>query len=163
MYTLPNDSNTYAIAETTTIVSNVNKGNPDNSKASDVNRYQKNGTNPTQVKNGTYKLTSARAPLAGNSSGKYGTGKQGLVVDVVQQLEVADKDFSNYGEKVPDSGYMIHITPNEYTDGCIGIPYNPNDPDSKTSAENFMNKLVDIFEKTMSEDGDKQATIQYMD
>ena len=66
-------------------------------------------------------------------------------------------------EKVNDSGYMIHITPLNYTDGCTGIPYDSKDPGSKEKAEALMDKLVGIFEQTMSEKGDKNATITIME
>ena len=60
---------------------------------SDTSRIQKhNGTHPTQVKSGTYKLTAASAPLAGK--GEFGTGKQGLVIGFSQMLEVANSEVN---------------------------------------------------------------------
>ena len=94
----------------------------------------------------------------------FGTGKQGLVIAFSQMLEVVNSEVNpetGEREKVNDTGYMIHITPLDYTDGCTGIPYDPNDPESKAKA--LINKLVDIFEQTMSEKGDKNATITIMD
>ena len=66
-------------------------------------------------------------------------------------------------KKVADQGYMIHITPLFFTDGCTGIPYDENDPESKARAEAIMNKLVEIYKDTMSENGDKEAFIYFMD
>ncbi len=164
MFTKPNDTNTYAISETSIIVSNVNIANPDNNKSSDSNRHQSNGTNPTQLKNGTYNINGSGAPSKRvNPDGRYGSGKQGLIINVTQSLEVTMPDAENFGEFVDDTGYMIHITPNEFTDGCIGIPYDPKSPESRATAETLMNKLVDIFEQTMSKYGDKKATITIMD
>ena len=60
---------------------------------SDTSRIQKhNGTHPTQVKSGTYKLTAASAPLA--RKGEFGTGKQGLVIGFSQMLEVANSEVN---------------------------------------------------------------------
>ena len=163
-YTKPNDFNTYFFAESTIVITNVNKGAPDNRKATDTTRTQKNGTNPTQVKNGTYKITAARAPSTGN--GKFGTGKQGLFIEYSQMLEVVDSEIdpdTGEKEKVSDSGYMVHITPFDYTDGCVGIPYDASDSESKAAAENFIDKLVDLFTLTMSDKGDKDATIKFFD
>lgn len=160
-FTCPGSDTLCAISETTVVITNVNKSKPDNTISSDLSRFHKNGTNPTQVKTGIYKLTAARAPSTGN--GKYGTGKQGLVIGFSQMLEVTDPTKDNVGEKVQDGGYMIHITPWKYTDGCTGIPYDQNNSKSKEKAENIINHLVDIYENTMSEKGDKQAYVHIMD
>jgi hypothetical protein len=58
---------------------------------------------------------------------------------------------------------MIHITPWDYTDGCVGLPYDQNNPESRAAAEAEMDKLVDIFKDTMSEKGDKEAYIIFQD
>ena len=158
LFTLSGSSTQYAFASSVTVITNVQKGIPDNSEPSDQTRTQKNGSHPTQVANGKYRITLAKAPSTGN--GKYGEGDQGLVLGVVQVLPVAD---SKTGETVNDTGYMIHITPWDYTDGCVGIPYDLNDSESKSNAEAMMKKLVDIYKDTMSEEGDKEAYIYYMD
>ena len=149
------------ITGTLSVITNVNQNNPDNMKSSDSERYQKNGTNPTQVENGIYSIKGARAPSIGN--GKYGTGDLGLDIDVAQQLMVSNPENPNYGKYVSDAGYMIHITPLLFTDGCTGINYDISDPESKARAERIMRLLVIMFYNTMSEDGDKDATIKFLD
>lgn len=158
MFTLSGSTTKYAIADTTAVVTNVVKNTPDNSKSSDTSRTQSNGSNPTQVANGRYRISVARAPSIGD--GKYGTGDQGLYLSVTQILPVAN---SETGETVADTGYMVHITPYSYTDGCVGIPYDANNSESKAKAEEIMNKLVEIFTDTMSKDGDKEAYVTFWD
>ena len=164
MYTKPGDKNTYAIADTTAVITNVNKAEPNNTKTSDTSRLQKNGTNPTQPANGKYKIIAAIAPKS--EDGRYGSDEQGLSLDITQMLEIADAPINpetGKKETVTDTGYMIHITPWNYTDGCVGLPYDKNDSKSKAKAETLMNKLVDIYKDTMSKNGDKQAYIFFMD
>ena len=162
VYTTTNNANYTTLMDTIDVITNVNRDSPDNNMASDTNRFQGNDTNPTQVKNGTYKITAARAPSKiVNPDGKYGTGNQGLALDVVQELPKARGDEK--GELVADSGYMIHITPYNYTNGCIGLYYDENDKESRAAAEGKMDFLVDLFNETMSENGDKDATITFYD
>ena len=136
------------------VVTNVQAGTPDNTKTSDITRTQSNGTNPTQVANGIYEITAARAPTTGN--GKYGTGKQGLYVNDSQDLLVA-----NTNEYETDSGYMIHITPYDYTNGCIGIKYDQNNTTSKQNALNKQIMLVSLYEEMNSKGG--KIYIEYKD
>lgn len=56
---------------------------------------------------------------------------------------------------------MIHITPNGYTDGCVGIQYNINNPESKQHAIDKMMLLVSLFED-MNAKGEK-VFIEYKD
>ena len=140
-----------------------------NNKESDTNRWQGNGTNPTQLANGVYDLSEAIAPKVGN--GLYGTGKQGLYIDTSQLLEVTDNNTLNpetgelkfesvLGTKVYDDGYMIHITPYGNTDGCIGIKYDANDPKSKARALYLMNMLVSMFDSAKANGQKTQIEIK---
>jgi hypothetical protein len=129
------------------VITNVVKGTPDNTASSDTSRTQRsNGrlTNPTQLENGTYPLSDARSPSVGvNPSPKYKYGEpgEGLSINVTQMLPEVET-----GELVADQGYMIHITPNLFTDGCIGIPYDANAGSlSKSGAQYKMDKLVDWY------------------
>lgn len=138
------------------VVTNVCRNNRDNTKASDTSRYQENGTNPTQVKNGIYNISEARAPNVGN--GTYGSGRDGLYIDVTQMLTVTSTDDkfsdistdpmykSTYGTEVRDTGYMIHITPYGNTNGCVGIKYDPKDNKSKERALQTVRMLVYMYD-----------------
>jgi RHS repeat-associated protein len=144
------------------VVTNVVKNNPDNSIATDTSRTQNSSgkdTNPTQIENGTYNITGAVSPSAGINPSpyyKYGEPGNGLTTDVTQMLP----DI-NTGELVPDTGYMIHITPNSYTDGCIGIPYDSSNSSSRQTAESRMDKIVNMY-KIARERGEA-ATITITD
>jgi len=151
-YSLPDHPNVNyynkTVSVTYSVVTNVVKNNPDNAVQSDVNRTQSSGpngepTNPTQIANGTYDILQAVSPSPGINSSpyyKYGEPGNGLLIDVTQLLENV-----NTGELVTDSGYMIHITPNDFTDGCIGIPYSRSESSSRHTAESRMDKLVQWF------------------
>jgi len=153
---------------TLNVITNVCRApHRNNSTPSDVNRWQDNGTNPTQLENGVYDLSSAAAPKIGN--GVYGDGRQGLVIDATQMLSVTDnsKDKngnfifeSTLGTKVEDTGYMIHITPYKNTDGCIGINYDPQDPQSKKRALYIMEMLVYMFDSAIANQQKTQIEIQ---
>jgi RHS repeat-associated protein len=126
------------------VVTNVVAGTPNNATSSDDNRFQVSGSNrthPTQINNGTYNLTISSLSDKVNPPPAYKYGEPGnaLFIGVTQMLEDV-----NTGKMVPDSGYMIHITPNSYTDGCIGIPYDAGDRYSRQTAEMRMDKLVDF-------------------
>lgn len=151
------------------VITNVQRENSDNSKASDTTRYQSNGTNPTQVANGIYEITNARAPYSGN--GLYGIDNQGLYVNIQQELMVNQRTIVDsltgeeienplYGTYVLDAGYMIHISPLEYTNGCVALKYILGDEESKQAALDIMMHLVDLFEE-MSVDG--KTYIKYDD
>jgi RHS repeat-associated protein len=146
------DQYTEYLSKTTTttsynVITNVVKNNPNNNSSYDTSRTQRSEggiTNPTQLKNGTYQLTDSRAPSNSvNPSPKYKYGEpgEGIFINVIQMLPDVET-----GELVSDSGYMIHITPNAFTDGCIGIPYDPNEGSlSKSGAQNKMDRLVDWY------------------
>ena len=152
-----NNPNCRTMMGSTEVITNVNKDSPDNKKASDTNRYQGNSTNPTQVKNGTYNIVEARVPSEKvNPDGRYGTGDQGLSLNITQKLPIARGEKK--GELVDDRGYMIHITPLYYTDGCVGLYYDENDKESREAAETTMEVIVDIFKRIMSEDGNASIT-----
>ena len=158
-YTDP--GNNFCISRTFGLVTNVNKNNPDNNKNSDTTRAQVSAksdgkpiyTNPTQVKNGTYKITAAKAPSTGG--GRFGSGNQGLVIGFTQDLPVTDKNGIPIkdGGTISDSGYMLHITDLFYTNGCGGFQYDPNNAESRENAEAKMNLLVLMYEITMSKKG----------
>jgi len=136
------------VSVTYNVVTNVVRNNPDNNVKSDINRTQSSGinkepTNPTQIANGTYDISLAVSPSAGINPSpyyKYGEPGNGLLIDVTQMLANI-----NTGELVADSGYMIHITSNNYTDGCIGLPYDPSVTGSRQTAESKMDRLVQLF------------------
>ena len=130
-----------SVVMTLGVVTNVVKG--DSSKASDETRRQgpkENQTRPTQAKDGVYNIEKEKAVETNNADGKY--GETGLLFDIIQDLpKVGGKD----GETVKDGGYMLHITPNDFTNGCVGIKYDENDPDSKAKAEAMVQTVVDMF------------------
>ncbi len=146
------------------VVTNVNRKNPDNTNPSDTNRTQQSEsgrTNPTQVADGTYNITGCKAPseASGNKNGKYGDPKQGFSLDITQELPTVGANGKPDGKTSSDSGYMVHITPLDYTNGCVGIGYNQNDPNSKQKAQGTMDMLTDMYKQTMSDKGDKHAVI----
>ena len=115
------------------VVTNVNRDNPDNSKSYDSNRRQGNDTTPHQVPNGIYEITDERCPSS--IDGRYGKNNQGLYVNIQQEL------VNSAGETVLDGGYEIHITPLYFTNGCIGIQYTLGDDASQAEAEYKQNIL----------------------
>jgi hypothetical protein len=140
-----------AITFTLSVITNVVANNPNNTTASDGLRIQNsnNGgavTHPTQMANGTYNLSIASPSSTVNPGPyyKYGEPGNGLFIHITQMLEDV-----NSGEMVPDTGYMVHITPNNYTDGCIGIPYDREEPWTRHRAERVMDKLVDMCRITL--------------
>jgi hypothetical protein len=129
------------------VITNVVMGNPNNFTSSDTSRLQPSSgvfTNPTQLENGTYSLSDARAPSTNVNPApkyKYGEPGEGLFINVTQMLP-----DSATGKLVADTGYMIHITPNNFTNGCIGIPYSADEGSgSKLGAQYKMDKLVDWY------------------
>ena len=137
-------------ARTIDVVTSVDSRNQGaNATRSDTRRTQRTGdgrTYPTQMPQGTYSITErARAPSVGE--GKYGEGNQGLVVNFSQMLQGIDPDTLEPidGVTYQDSGYMIHITPYGYTDGCIGIRYDPNVEGSRERAVAEMEYIVNQY------------------
>ena len=144
------------------VITNVQSGTPDNGLSSDQSRTQRSQggfTNPTQLENGTYGLDGTRAPSpdAGNLAPTYKYGEVALDIVATQYLP----DVDNPDVKLADSGYEIHITPWDYTNGCVGIGYDQNDPASKAEAVQQMKKLVELYRETMGKGGDKNATIEF--
>ena len=145
------------------VVTNVNRDSPDafNTIASDTTRSQKSGagyTNPTQMADGTYPLIEARAPTTGN--GEYGEGDQGILIGITQFLPgVYQKNPKELdGIIYQDTGYMIHITPHGNTNGCIGIRYDPKDPQSRAEAVAKMEYIVNQY-KDAIKNGEKARII----
>jgi hypothetical protein len=153
------------------VITSVNSNFPGaNTIASDKGRIQLSGegkyTNPTQLpSNTTYSITEPpRAVMYGNKDGKYGTGEQGLLINAVQTLPGVNANNDLLEDiTYQDSGYMIHITPYGYTNGCVGIWYDPNDKTgaSKRRAIEQMNWLVDQY-KNATKNGEK-TSITIMD
>jgi hypothetical protein len=164
-FSLPGALSFIHISFSFNVVTNVVRGHGAESSgvATDVDRTQASNTHPTQVANGTYRITQAKSvsPGAGNVAPeyKYGNPGQGLVLDVTQMLP----DVDHPDQLNADTGYMVHITPYGNTDGCIGIPYTKGDPSSRKDADGIMRFLVSLFNKTMSKEGDKDATIEFKD
>ena len=164
LFTLPGVAQSF-ISEKSEVITNVVRGVSDNSISSDQNREQisddKGITHPTQVANGVYNITGTRAPSenAKNTAPDYKYGSEALDVGVTQELP----DTKNLDKTHPDSGYMIHITPYLNTNGCVGIHYDINDPDSKKKAEEKMDFIVNLYKETMGSEGDKNATVEYRD
>jgi len=133
------------------VVTNVVRNSPDNAKTSDTSRTQRTGngnTYPTQMSTGTYTITNeAHTVVNNNSDNRFGKGEQGLFINFSQKLQGVDPATNEPIEGVTflDEGYMIHITPNDYTDGCIGIKYDPNNKESRERAEGIMNHIVDQY------------------
>ena len=146
---------------TFSVITNVVSGNPDNSKKSDDNRVQTSGdliTRPTQLANGTYNIAAAVSPSEKvNPSPQYIYGRpgNGLSINAVQMLE----DI-NTGKLVPDSGYMIHITPNKNTNGCFGIYYNSDITRERYDAEMRMQWLVILHKFAKSQGGSSIITVK---
>ena len=149
------------------VVTNVVRNLPDRTSISDTSRVQESGqgnyTNPTQMTSGIYSLGETRAPKSGNSDGRYGTGEQGIAVNFSQFLAGVDQLSLEQieGLSYQDSGYMIHITPLDYTNGCIGIQYDPNDPQSKKNAIKKMEYIVNQYKDAIK--NGEQAKIIIMD
>jgi hypothetical protein len=158
------------------IVTNVNK-NPNgtttqqfadsmSNASSDNNRTQKSSggfTNPTQVKNGIYRISGTATPSSGSGNVapdyKYGEGDLGFSLDVTQLLP----DTKNPKIMRLDIGYMFHITPYWFTNGCVGFHYNAGDSSSREEAESQLKKLVDLYKTTMGKYGDKNVTVEFRD
>jgi hypothetical protein len=129
----------------------VNSNSPGaNSIASDSGRAQESGTgqytNPTQLQNGTYTITeNPRAPSTGN--GRFGTGEQGLYINATQTLPGINPDTLEQldGISYQDTGYMLHITDLQYTNGCIGISYDPSNPKSRSNAVKEVEYIVNQY------------------
>jgi hypothetical protein len=115
-------------------------------------------TNPHQMTPGTYPLTEARAPTTGD--GKYGSGDLGILIGFSQILQAVDPKTKEpiEGLTLSDSGYMIHITPNGFTNGCIGIFYDPDIEGSREAAEAKMRFIVDQYNDAI-QNGEKARII----
>jgi len=138
------------VSRTMDVVTSVVRDSPGhNATPSDTSRKQKSGegyTNPTQMPAGKYSLVMARAPVSGNSDGKYGKGNQGIDINFSQPLQAVDeKNNPIEGVTYQDNGYMIHITPNDFTNGCIGIQYDPNVEGSREAAVDKMEYIVNQY------------------
>jgi Flp pilus assembly protein TadG len=144
------------------VVTNVVSGTPDNTQISDTSRFQDSSggtTNPTQITNGTYNIAPRQASEGVNSGPLYKYGEpnnNGFLIDVTQMLPDVET-----GELFADSGYMIHITPNSFTDGCIGIPYNKNESWSRSAAQGKLNTLMSWY--WVAKDRNEKATITITD
>jgi hypothetical protein len=141
------------VGEQFDVVTNIvkNAGVTKSSVASNTSAKQQSQggyTHPTQMKNGTYPINEARAPTTGG--GDYGTGEQGLYINITQQLLGIDPEtLEPNGEIYQDTGYMIHITPYKNTLGCIGIKYESNVQGSKDAAIARMESLVNLYKEAL--------------
>lgn len=138
------------------VVTNVQKNSKDSSKASDTSRRQKNKTNPTQVHNGIYKISNTGVPKPKYEGDiRFGEEGQGLVVNIRQELPDSASQY------VEDGGYLTHITPYDYTDGCVGFKYIDGNPFSRQTALNQQMYLVSLFNDCVN--SDSQMYIEYKD
>ncbi|MDR1106023.1 MAG: hypothetical protein LBL44_06675, partial [Treponema sp.] len=130
--------------------------------SSDTSRFQDfsgGTTNPTQIANGTYSIVPARASEKVNLGPLYKYGEpdnNGFLIGVTQMLPDVET-----GELLADGGHMIHITPNSFTNGCIGIPYNKNEGWSRSAAQGKLNTLMLWY--WVAKDRNETATITITD
>jgi RHS repeat-associated protein len=121
-------------------------------------------THPRQIPGGTFQITgTGDLTQPSGDQTRYGGTDQSLTTSASQSLKIYNTATNQpNGRTVIDRGYWIHITPLEYTNGCIGIPYLVGNKASKSAALARMLNLINLYNQNKVEnggDGDIAVTV----
>jgi len=111
-------------------------------------------THPTQYPSGNFTLTGTTTlPGTATDQTAFGGVNQTLMTNATQVLPTLNLDMTPTGNTVVDTGYFIHITPADYTNGCIGIHYDSAEPGSKQEALSVVMGLISLYTQTLTANG----------